>query len=200
MRKLAWLTCTTLALTLGACGDDGDSDDNNTTNDPSSSSGDPVTMTDPSTTMTDPSTTMTDPSTTMTDPTDPSSSSGDDPTGSSGPDPDSSSGSDSGSDSGTTGGDVCAADVEDDECTTCTKGMCCDELTACYEIPNCQCVVLCSQAYLAENPKATTEEAVGACTAEGGECDAISGTDGPAIFALSGCVNGMCGDSCGAAD
>jgi hypothetical protein len=50
----------------------------------------------------------------------------------------------SGTDSGSTGGgDACAPDGADDMCVMCTKDMCCDQLQACADDPDCACVLDC---------------------------------------------------------
>lgn len=39
--------------------------------------------------------------------------------------------------------DVCAAAPDDDECDTCTKANCCEDLTACVGDADCLCVTDC---------------------------------------------------------
>ena len=45
-----------------------------------------------------------------------------------------------------TGGDACAPEADDDECSMCTKTNCCDELTVCTADPDCDCAVQCISA------------------------------------------------------
>jgi len=136
--RSTFICLTTFALLLGACG----ADDEDTTvggTDPSTST-DPAT-TDPATTdpvttdpvTTDPATTDT---TTTTDPatTDPGTETTD-PGTETGPDPD----------TGTseTGPSECPPEVDDDECSLCTKENCCPELMECQANKDCDCVVAC---------------------------------------------------------
>jgi pentapeptide MXKDX repeat protein len=41
------------------------------------------------------------------------------------------------------GGDACEPEADDDKCSMCLKTMCCDELQACRDSADCDCILTC---------------------------------------------------------
>jgi hypothetical protein len=78
-----------------------------------------------------------------------------------------------------TGAPECPPDVDDDACTTCTKGHCCAELSACDADPTCVCVHEC--------------HAGGVALAE---CEAMCGMDEGENAALEHCIVEQCMAAC----
>lgn len=85
----------------------------------------------------------------------------------------------SGTDDGTSGDHACAPAPKDDECVTCTKTSCCEELSACATDPVCTCIHEC---HAGGTPLAT--------------CMAMCGDDGGANDALELCVHELCMQPC----
>lgn len=85
---------------------------------------------------------------------------------------------------GTTTGnpDLCLPEPNDDACTVCTKGMCCDELTACQSDEDCSCMY--------------------DCIVQGGDIATCAGTcmvnpqNSPALLAIAQCGMANCNDAC----
>lgn len=85
---------------------------------------------------------------------------------------------------GTTTGnpDLCLPEPNDDACTVCTKGMCCDELIACQSDEDCSCMY--------------------DCIVQGGDIATCAGTcmvnpqNSPALLAIAQCGMANCNDAC----
>jgi hypothetical protein len=78
-----------------------------------------------------------------------------------------------------TGMPICPPAGDDDACETCTKGHCCDELTACDADPTCTCIHACHAGGTALP-----------------ECEVTCGTDTGENAALEQCMHGMCMAPC----
>jgi hypothetical protein len=76
---------------------------------------------------------------------------------------------------------MCPPDPNDDPCDACTKASCCDEVTACFANPDCECVALCIDGGLDEI------ECFGQCLVNGPPAEL-----GP----LGECVTNNCADQC----
>ncbi len=102
-----------------------------------------------------------------------------DPVTTSGPDTDP--GSTGGGSTGTI--DACMPDPNDDACTSCAKGSCCDQATACGADPGCACVFGCIG--MGGDPQTCLTECM------------VDPFTNPVLLAAYMCVMANCGGDCG---